>query len=63
MDLQVEPPRKRFRPISDQTVSQKTRTTPTLDRVALLSQVNWKDRQIIYIGENDAQRKTVAEIL
>nr|XP_022303031.1 uncharacterized protein LOC111110732 [Crassostrea virginica] len=35
-----EPPGKRFRSSSDQTVSQKTRTTPTIDRVALLSQAN-----------------------
>ena len=38
-DLQYESPRKRFLSSSDQTVSQKTKTTPTLDRVALLSEV------------------------
>nr|XP_022328213.1 uncharacterized protein LOC111127360 [Crassostrea virginica] len=35
-----EPPRKQFRASSDQTAFPKTRTTPSLDRVALLSQAN-----------------------
>ena len=44
---------KRFLPSSDQTVFRKTRTKPTLERVALLSEVIIKSDKCKLLG-NDA---------